>query len=300
MDIESRLPFGLHQASGELVDVASVPRGRNCACICPSCHTPLVARQGELKEWHFAHQSRSVHQETRKECEYSFEVSVRLMIRQLSMNGLKFRTPKYMDSLTVHSDISHHDHTLVFVITESCDIQLDKPLVGEVFSEVEVDVVGDVENIPFVIYITYQGRNVPSSLKSPAISKCGVVEVNLLGLRQRFKQQKYGQYIDALKHYIEGSTEGKSWVYHPRFIALQQKAKAEIDLWLDRQEPLAHYSKGYKNNSFNINLSKVERPEITKPIEKHYKCIMCSSQWFGASFKCKRCNTHLFTTEVKK
>ena len=58
------IPFGLHLDTNRVVDVGSVPNGINCQCICPSCKTPLIARHGAVKEWHFAHQSRDVKKKT--------------------------------------------------------------------------------------------------------------------------------------------------------------------------------------------------------------------------------------------
>ncbi|MEC8880010.1 MAG: competence protein CoiA family protein [Pseudomonadota bacterium] len=71
------IPFGLRVNDDYLVDVSHVERGRRCRCICPSCKTPLIARQGDKKTWHFAHASRAVYEETHRKCEYSFFVSVR-------------------------------------------------------------------------------------------------------------------------------------------------------------------------------------------------------------------------------
>ncbi|MDK2126498.1 competence protein CoiA family protein [Parachitinimonas caeni] len=39
----------------QLVSVREVRRGLHCACFCPLCSTPLMARQGEVRTWHFAH-----------------------------------------------------------------------------------------------------------------------------------------------------------------------------------------------------------------------------------------------------
>ena len=47
------IPFG--ERDGRLHEVAQVPRGLACGCYCPSCHTPLQARQGEKVAWHFSH-----------------------------------------------------------------------------------------------------------------------------------------------------------------------------------------------------------------------------------------------------
>ena len=48
------LPYG--QASdGRLVRASEVPAGLGCACFCPACGTPLVARRGGMRIAHFAH-----------------------------------------------------------------------------------------------------------------------------------------------------------------------------------------------------------------------------------------------------
>lgn len=37
--------------------VGDVARGAACGCVCPICKGPLVAKQGEINAWHFAHES---------------------------------------------------------------------------------------------------------------------------------------------------------------------------------------------------------------------------------------------------
>ncbi len=48
--------FGL-TADGRLVSVEDVGRGKACDCCCPECGEVLIARQGEVRAWHFAHAS---------------------------------------------------------------------------------------------------------------------------------------------------------------------------------------------------------------------------------------------------
>ena len=48
------IPLGLNK-NGELLAADQVPRGLDCGVVCPVCKTELVARQGEIKAWHFAH-----------------------------------------------------------------------------------------------------------------------------------------------------------------------------------------------------------------------------------------------------
>jgi competence CoiA-like predicted nuclease len=83
MSDSNKIPFGLRESDNALVDVYDVPNGKQSGCVCPSCQTPLEARQGDINVWHFAHSSKKVYQKTKNECEYSFYLSVRLMARQL-------------------------------------------------------------------------------------------------------------------------------------------------------------------------------------------------------------------------
>ncbi len=48
--------FGFDQ-SRRLVHVSQVPRGLSCDCRCVECEEPLIARQGSVREHHFAHAS---------------------------------------------------------------------------------------------------------------------------------------------------------------------------------------------------------------------------------------------------
>lgn len=45
----------LHQETQEIVSATDVTRGAGCGCVCLECGGPLLARQGEIREHHFAH-----------------------------------------------------------------------------------------------------------------------------------------------------------------------------------------------------------------------------------------------------
>lgn len=55
MEARSLLQSFAIAKDGRIVSVDEVPRGQACECTCPSCHSPLIARQGEQRVWHFAH-----------------------------------------------------------------------------------------------------------------------------------------------------------------------------------------------------------------------------------------------------
>ena len=48
-----RLPYGVRE--GKLLHISDVPNGLACGCVCPACGDRLVARQGPVREHHFAH-----------------------------------------------------------------------------------------------------------------------------------------------------------------------------------------------------------------------------------------------------
>ena len=64
----SGVPFAV-DANGAWRDVDAVERGKACGCYCAECSGPLVARQGDVRVHHFAH-------EDRRECRMALEASL--------------------------------------------------------------------------------------------------------------------------------------------------------------------------------------------------------------------------------
>lgn len=70
---------------GEMRFIGEVARGSACGCRCPECNSPLIAKQGNEKEWHFAHESG----QERPEC----HVGAANMLRRLAVEHLASRDP---------------------------------------------------------------------------------------------------------------------------------------------------------------------------------------------------------------
>ena len=73
--------FAALDSAGVVRFVSEVERGAACGCFCPVCASPLVARQGHLKEWHFAHEA----SQERVEC----EVGALNMLRRVAAEMLQ-------------------------------------------------------------------------------------------------------------------------------------------------------------------------------------------------------------------
>ena len=62
--------------SGGLAHVSEVENGLKCACTCPVCDGALIARQGKIKEHHFAHASG-------EECRHAAETALHLAAKDM-------------------------------------------------------------------------------------------------------------------------------------------------------------------------------------------------------------------------
>ena len=209
------IPFGLHVPSASLTDVGSVKKGGQCECICPSCKTPLIARQGEVKEWHFAHQSRSTEQETESPCEYSLEVSLRLMVKQLFEDGALFYLPEYKKSFSVPIPGCGSSYQKTVTVSSETKVQFDEVDIEYKKGEVIFDLALTKGKHKLYVYITYKGRPFPEGVLQHK-QKDAIIEFNVIALLNAFSEAKTGQYKVILATFLASSAEGKKWHSHPR------------------------------------------------------------------------------------
>ena len=76
--IGGQITYGLYNET--LLHVAEAERGLACACICPCCRRPLIARKGRIVAHHFAHVG--------EPCQYGQETALHLAAKEiLSQTG---------------------------------------------------------------------------------------------------------------------------------------------------------------------------------------------------------------------
>ena len=61
---------------GQCVGINEVECGRKCGCVCAACGHQLVAKQGEIRAWHFAHDVQS-------DCNNMGETHIHLAAKQI-------------------------------------------------------------------------------------------------------------------------------------------------------------------------------------------------------------------------
>jgi len=290
----SHIPFGLRNIDNNLVDVSEVERGAKCDCICPSCDTPLMARQGEKNEWHFAHQSLKSFEQTRRECDYSYYVSVRLMIKQLVDKNIELLTPELKGVYIDQGDLTN-PVTETFMVAEPTLLSVTNAEVEVVFEGHKVDFVFRVGGFSIIVFVCYEGRMFPFGGRKLIGPKCGLLIINLSLMPNLFviAKREHKPYVELLKEYLATGLEGKEWFYHPRYGAALAQAKARVE----------------ESKMLQLNYKLEEKKRTTDyrfTLGKHlnekrvqYKCVMCGSSWSADSLEertCERCKTHLYVT----
>ncbi|MDR3105143.1 MAG: hypothetical protein LBU96_11925 [Yokenella regensburgei] len=270
----NHIPFGIRIEDQQFVDVADVPKGRDCGCVCPSCAIPLIARQGQANRWHFAHASRKV-DEVETECAFSFYVSVRMMAKQLLEEGLSLDLPAWEDVI-FDEQFGLTEH--FWITNGSSNVVLEGVKKEHMFEGVLVDIYGKVNAYPLVVYFTHPERSLPLELLNPE-QQGGVLEIRLDETRKLFtnKNSKDIKFIDELRPYLQNQPEARRWVYHPR----QDKARQEAQNILNERvaahpaevtsEP-TYYNKKPRNYRW-----------------RHYQCSICLWKWSSPEYELPRC-----------
>lgn len=266
------IPFGLRLRDQQLVDVSEVNRGINCGCICPSCSTPLLARQGEIKEWHFAHVSKGVSESTKKECEYSFWVSVTLMAKQVISTVDSIRLP----SLTMYFVDGKEVLITKQKVAEVDEVNLEKN-VSQVYADAVLGIGKYIIAVIFTAPHKFADIYTPQGDQSKNI---GVLEISLAKAYEWLYGNKInGGYSKKLSHHIINDVENKKWLYHPRVKHIEKEYSAEL-LMVRHTKEDKMVDRSYYSDS------------------KNYVCRMCSHRWYGTHI-CPECNTYLYSSEQK-
>lgn len=306
MDIKL-IPFGLRVSDLKLADVSEVAAGIACNCICPSCNVPLIARKGDVNQWHFAHSSKGVYENAIDKCEYSYYVSLRMMLKQIIVEQTCIVTiPPCIGKISGRRGRCSEPFTEYFPVSNTQKISLKDVSVEVDFLNTSVDVLVDIKGFKLVCYFTYPGRTIPESLKDPDSEKCGVVVIDLSYFYEsgNNKDQRTGGLKEELTRFICGG-EGNKWIYHPRLE--KQKAHALKILNEMYGDSVEVTECSYLNDKFKGQLvgDKVrfvggDKEEVSRMAL--FKCNNCGDEWQEIEYglnKCERCNTHLYRTVVR-
>lgn len=250
------IPFGKHKETQRLVDVAEVAKGANCACICPGCGIPLIARQGNKREWHFAH-NKSYQEDKTGVCKYSWFVALRMMIRQILRDGHDLLLPEYT---TYHPLQRKHITITKSHKTRYENCSTDVTVKGESHS---FDARLQVKGHPLLVFVSYKGREYRGQHHGEEVD--GILEIDLRNLHLiRQKSLTEASCVTQLCNMLKFPHACKQWRYHRREVAIKEKIKGH----LKEQKKQRAYERAQRRRHKTSDQPQYAAPEQTprKPI----------------------------------
>ncbi|ENQ8062034.1 hypothetical protein ACEQ2R_004576 [Vibrio parahaemolyticus] len=228
------IPFGLKD--GKYYDVSEVERGRACGCICPSCKQVLVAKKGnpEKMAHHFAHDKKAQEDQDEKiECEYSFCVVARLVIKQSlrELTTFEIQSPEWKVALS-EEDNYGRTRTVIGYVTKANTLTFKEFEVEPSAPYNEVDVLCYVSGYPIGIYFSYQGRPAYSPNK---IGNLSILEINLEPLKllyDEFKDQEYDTFKDLALAYVFDDGD-RRWLSHARYAVREKELTVKLKAMIE-------------------------------------------------------------------
>jgi hypothetical protein len=211
-----KVPFGLHKASDRFVDIADVENGKKCGCKCPSCELNLIARQGAVTDWHFAHDTSNDVDNKYEECEFSYHESVRLMLRNLIVEGNKLAVPDF--------PLTNFETNQTVLVTKQQTITYEQSVLDVTEPNIKgfLDVVTMVSGKRLGLFISHEGRKLVT-VENGIYDLVGLIELNIQHVQLR---QSNMSSRECLRLWIETQPSNKKWIFHAR----QEKARKHLSM----------------------------------------------------------------------
>ena len=243
---EVQLQYGI--IDSKLVSIEEIPvekKGLRCACTCPGCGQPLIARLGEKKRKHFGHKSGSA-----CNIEHAQQTALHMIAKEIIEQEKQFAFPCYHISLTDISWDKRSDELYALPRSleyrKSYSAKCTSVLLEKKVSDFVPDIVVDIQGRTCLIEIAV--THFVDETKQKKISEVGlpVVEVDLSAF--------IGQPItrEMIRDVLVTQITNKKWLYNP----LKEKAIA----WAT-----AEYNKLYASA---LQREEIARKERQKQIEK--------------------------------
>lgn len=195
---------------GMLVSIRDVERGKACECCCPACGEVLIARQGDVRAWHFAHESGS-------ECEHATESALHHAAKEVIATYKRCLTPS-ISIFRVHTlpDGRHGQYNITRYgeEIELADIRLESKL-----GEIKPDVLGIHDGTPILIEIAVThlvGDQKHEKLKNIGLP-CMEVEID----PNIHVEWTWDSIADAVLR----DPANRVWLFHPEIDELEKQAE---------------------------------------------------------------------------
>lgn len=196
-NIKLRQSFAVN-TEGRIKSVEEVARGLECNCTCPCCGERVLARQGEVREWHFAHASGA-------DCDGAAEGALHLAAKQVLLDGqglmmpeaVTMKTATLADGRSAVGEARRPEYWLDYLTAEA------EVSYGSIRPDIVLDVGGEKIFVEIAVthYIDSEKREVLEEMRIPTI------EIDLASIER--EKWNWGLLQDVV---IENGLH-KSWIY---------------------------------------------------------------------------------------
>lgn len=211
MENTSLLQLFAIDKQNQMRSVDEVARGLSCECSCPSCGEKVIARQGKIREWHFAHASVA-------ECSSGAETALHLAAKQLILKhqGISIPTRVVSESVRLRdgrSGTGEATRPEMWLDFNSVEAEMS-------FRNIRPDIVASLDDTYFFIeiavthFVDEAKRQLFDELNVPTI------EIDLASV----KETKWTW--ELLEEIVLKNTSYKKWINMLHYSALQNEANA--------------------------------------------------------------------------
>ena len=203
--------FGL-TADGRLVSVEEVGRGKACESCCPQCGEVLIARQGDVRVWHFAHASGG-------DCGAAAEGALHLAAKQLIVQEGAILVPALEARVSHRLDDGRLGEAGLARPAETWTLAGARPEVA--VGTLRLDVAATHDGAP--IFIEVAVTHLVDDAKRQALAGLGAACFEIV-----LDPSLHGSWTwDNLRQDVLECPGNRHWVYHPDLRALEEQARCE-------------------------------------------------------------------------
>ena len=200
-------------STGVIRFVADVPRGSACGCFCSACGSPLVAKRGDVKIWHFAHEA----SQERPEC----LIGAANLLRRLAIEHLQAAQYIELPPYTAYVQAGTYPRTIQKQVTGTPRFQAISDWAHDPPQRARVAKIVTDSDVEVTLYVDVATR--PNAFDNEAPSGIGALHF-LIPLPS---QGQLKALSDALKHIA--SAGYLRWIYLPDVTGEIEAAQAQAE-----------------------------------------------------------------------
>jgi hypothetical protein len=223
-ELRQGVPFAM-DANGEWRDVDEVERGKACGCFCADCKGPLIARHGEVRVHHFAH-------DDRRDCRHALETSlfgmaISLLAEKDAVVALPSFGDRYILAQAAHLSIFRNRFRAGDVVVPESQLKLaDAVFRARTIADssaAKPDVV--IPSAKVAIHFLSFQKPFRQLAAATHVSDFAVLGINLRSYAEIWwrvcdeqKEQRMkaaAQARDLMREWLSDHRSGRGWFYHP-------------------------------------------------------------------------------------